>query len=239
MDTPIRRKSSNTVKSFVPLFAEAHHEAGLGGDAGPIGARPVQQLEGARIPAARTGHAVQARHRFDVVVEDVRTRVEHGVERRLDALEVGDQHLDAARRHALTRQPDRFGEDRRAAVGQVVAIHRRDHREREAHPRHGFGHPRRFRGVELVGPSMRDRAIGARPRAHVAEDHERGRAVVPALPDVGAAGVLAHGVQLQLLHDALQPDEVGRAGRAHLQPFRLGLARAEELEGSLDRHRPS
>ena len=112
-------------------------------------------------------------------------------------------------------------------------------REREPHARHGLGHARRLRGVELGGPSMRHRAVGARPRAHVAEDHERRRAVVPALPDVGAAGVLAHGVQLQLLHDALQPDEVGRAGRAHLQPFRLRLARAQELDGGFDGHRIS
>ena len=70
---------------------------------------------------------------------------------------------------------------------------------------------------------MRHGAVGARARADVAEDHERRGAVVPALADVGAVRVFADGVELQLAHDALQPEVVLRPGRAHLQP--LGLRR--------------
>src|SRR4028119_1086632 len=45
--------------------------------------------------------------------------------------------------------------------------------------------------VELGRLAREDCAEAAAPRAYVAEDHERRRPVVPALPDVRAAGLLA------------------------------------------------
>jgi len=84
------------------------------------------------------------------------------------------------------------------------------------------GSPGRFVGVGWRGASMRHGTVRARPRAHLAENHERRRAVVPALADVGALGFLAHGVELQLPHEVPQPCVVRRPGRAHLQPFGFG-----------------
>ena len=119
--------------------------------------RPIQQLERSAIASAGPRHPIQARNRLDVVIEDVRTGVEHGAQRRLDALEVGNQHLDAAVGHARPRPPDRVGEDRRAAVGQVVAIDRRDDGVLQAHALDGFGDARRLRGVELASAARAPR----------------------------------------------------------------------------------
>ena len=47
--------------------------------------------------------------------------------------------------------------------------------------------------------AVRDRAVGAVTRADVAQDHEGGGAVLPALADVGAMGLFAHGMQLEVL----------------------------------------
>ena len=70
---------------------------------------------------------------------------------------------------------------------------------------------------------MRDRAVGAVSRADVAEDHEGGGAVLPALADVRAVRLLADRVQVQVAHEALQAEVVASAGRLHLEPGRLPL----------------
>jgi hypothetical protein len=60
------------------------------------------------------------------VVQDIRPRVEDRAQRRFVALEVRDEHLDAALGQARARLADGRREDRRAAVGEIVAIDRRD-----------------------------------------------------------------------------------------------------------------
>ena len=168
------------------------------------------------------------------MIEDVRAGVEHCLQRRLDALEVGDEHLDPAAGHTRARLRDRVGEDRRAAVRQIVAIDRGDHGVLQSHAIDRFGHARRLGGVELRRTAVRDGAVGARARADVAKDHEGGGSVMPALADVGAACVLADRVQLQVLHDALEPEVVLRPGSADLQPLGLRLARSHEFKRRLD-----
>ena len=62
------------------------------------------------------------------------------------------------------------------------------------------------------------------PAAALAEDHERRRAVGPALRQVGAAGVLAHGDQAELANRALQCQHLGAVLDLRPQPLRLVAA---------------
>ncbi len=79
----------------------------------------------------------------------------------------------------------------------------------------GSGRPGRPPGV--------DQAELAGPGAPVAVDHEGGGAVVPALEDVGAAGLLAHRDQVEGAHGALDvPVRRPHVG-LHPQPLRLAL----------------
>ena len=64
------------------------------------------------------------------------------------------------------------------------------------------------------------RAEPAAPRAHVAQDHERGRAMVPALAHVGAGGALADRVQPQPLDQRLQFAIILAHRRGSAQPLR-------------------
>ena len=86
---------------------------------------------------------------------------------------------------------------RRAAVGDVVAIDRGDDDVLQAERADGVGDARRLVEVERRRPPVRHGAIAARARADVAENHEGGGAVVPALADVRAARLLAHRVQAE------------------------------------------
>ena len=96
----------------------------------------------------------------------------------------------------------------------------------QAHALDGLGDPNGLAKVEHTRPPGLDGAEAASPRAGVAEDHEGRGASLPALPDIGAARLLAHRVQLEAAHDALQLGIVVAAGKAHAQPLRpLGVDR--------------
>src|SRR5207244_8172099 len=76
----------------------------------------------------------------------------------------------------------------------------------------------------------------AAARAGVAEDHERRRAALPALADVGAGGLLADRVQA-LGADQRGDGSVALAARGRdLQPARLALAQRAHLPAEHAQH---
>ena len=101
--------------------------------------------------------------------------------------EVGHENLDhGARRrpHGLHRPPKMIG----PAVGQVVAGDARDHDVLQPEPPRRLGHPFRLVEFEFLGLTLGHRAEPARPRADIAENHERCRPLRPAFETVGALG---------------------------------------------------
>src|SRR5262245_8757663 len=88
--------------------------------------------------------------------------------------------------------------------------------------------------IELAGLAMRDGAVCARPRADVAENHECRRPVMPALADVRTARLFADGMELELLHHAFQAEVILGPRCTHLEPRRLWLTRANELNRRFD-----
>ena len=117
--------------------------------------------------------------------------------------------------------PDDADEGCRPVVGEVVAVDAGDDRVPESHLGHRARHPG---GLERIVPGRLaglDVAEPAAARAGVAEDHERGRAPLPALADVRARRLLADRVQVLLLDEALQLPVARAAGRRDLEPRRL------------------
>ena len=148
--------------------------------------------------------AVEAADGLDVVVEDLRHLVHHGAQRVVVALEVGGQHLDRGPGRQRPDRPNGRREHPGPAVGEVVAVDRGDHRVAQPHRRHGLPHAARLVPVDVAAAfAALHRAEGAGAGADVAEDHERGGAVPPALGDVRAAGLLADGVEILAAHDPL------------------------------------
>ena len=70
---------------------------------------------------------------------------------------------------------------------------------------------------------MGDGAVGTISGADVAEDHEGGGAVLPALTHVWAVSFLTDSVKIELPHEVLQVDIILTAWRAHLEPGRLSI----------------
>src|SRR5205814_1402782 len=102
----------------------------------------------------------------------------------LVALEIRDQHFDAALGTPRAGLADRVRENRRAAVLQVVAVDGRDDDVAQAEGLDGLTDADGFFRIRGGRTSVGDRAVRAGARADVAEDHERGRSVVPAFADV-------------------------------------------------------
>ena len=114
---------------------------------------------------------------------------------------------------------DRRRERAGAAVGQVVARHASDDRVLEAERAHRLGHPGRLVRVAGLGSAGVDQAEAAGPGAALAEDHERGGAVGPALVDVRAARLLAHRVQLEAAGQDLEVPVPRAEPGPHLHPL--------------------
>ena len=119
----------------------------------------------------------------------------------------------------------RLGVQPRALVGEVVARDTGDRRVAQPHLLHALGDTARFVGVVVRGLAGVDLAEVAASGALRAADQEGRLAVLPALVDVGAAGLLAHGVQPLVLHEGVQRGVLGSHLRARLDPFRLALDR--------------
>ena len=90
---------------------------------------------------------------------------------------------------------DGLGVQPGALVGQVVAGDAGDGGVPQPHRAHRLGDAARLVAVEGRGLAGVDLAEVAAAGALLAADEERGLAVLPALVDVGAAGLLAHRVQ--------------------------------------------
>ena len=198
----------------------------------PASLARARTVEAAGVPGRRSHRPLQTGHRLDVVVEHVGPSVEDGAERPAVAFAVRDQHLDGgARRIGRRIGRDGLGEGAGATVGQVVTGDAGDHRVGETHPCHGLAPP---------APARRRRAgaDGAvstwqKPQARVQREPLIMKVAVPvgpALVDVGAAGLLAHGDQIEIAQVVLEAEVVVAHPGLDPQPRRLarrtGPARA-------------
>ena len=205
------------------LLAHAQDEVALGDQLGVAGhgEHPQRLVVG----EGRADPLEDARHRLEVVREHLGAGVEHLADELGHGAEVGREDLDAGVGVERVDLADRLGVEAGGAVGPVVAGDAGDGGVAQAHRAHRLGDPAGLVEVERLRPAGGDVAEVAAPGAGVAADEEGGLAVLPALEDVGAAGLLAHGVQ------ALALDHGGDLGelRAHLgggaDPLRLALDR--------------
>ena len=114
--------------------------------------------------------------------------------------EVARQHLDADVGGARPDLADGLGHQPRALVVEVVAGDHRHDGEAQAEVLDRLGDAPRLVDVVALGLAGLDLAEPAAAGAVLAADQERRLAHLPALVDVGAAGLRADGVELEALH---------------------------------------
>ena len=108
----------------------------------------AQEAQRAVVVALGADAAEHRANGLDVVVEDGRAGVEDGAEGVVVALEVGDEHLDGAAGQHVVDALDALGEDRRAAVRQVLSGDGGDDAVAQLKLPHGLCEASRFLGVE-------------------------------------------------------------------------------------------
>ncbi len=212
---------------LVGLLPHAHDQARLGHQPGP--GRPGQHGEAAGVAGRGSHRPLETGHRLDVVVEHVGPNLTDPGQGLGRPLEVGDQHLHPRGRAPAADGLHRAGHEVGPAVGQVVAGHHGEHGMVEAQVIDGLGHPVGLGGVGRERLRGVDGAETAGPGAALAEQHERGRALVPALVDVGAARFLAHRHQVELAGEALQLPVPGVGPHLGLHPRRLALGQVHPV----------
>src|SRR5439155_22635976 len=109
----------------------------------------------------------------------------------------------------------------RTAVAQVVAVDTGDDDVAQVQRGNRLREIERFLRVERQRTPVADIAEGAAPRAEIAHDHERRRALAEAFADVRARGLFAHRVQAVLAQDLLDLGKARRRWRAHADPVGL------------------
>ena len=218
-------------EEFVGFFAEADHYAGFGESGGSELFGVAQQLEGAFVAGAGADSAIEAGHRLGVVIQDFGFCLDDDGDGFAVSLEVGDEDFDAASGRLVADLVDDHGEDASAAEEIVVAVDAGDDGVFEAEGGDGFGHAAGLVEVDGLRAALGDGAESAAAGAEVAEHHEGGGFVMPALADVGALRALAHSVEAEGAGETLELMEVFADGRAGLQPLRLG---SRGFAGGLD-----
>ena len=228
-------------------LAHAEDQVGLGHQAEV--ACLGQHVERAVVAERRPDPLEDARHGLDVVGQHLRPGLEHLAEQLGLAVEVRDEVLHPGVGVELVDRPHRLGVQPGAAVREVVAGDAGDGGVAEPHLLHRLRDPPRLVPVQRVRLAGVDLAEVAAPRALVAADQERRLPVLPALEDVGAAGLLAHGVQALGLHQRLERlvlrphlrprlDPLGlaldgRLGVADLEPEQLAAVGCDVVRGGL------
>jgi hypothetical protein len=140
------------------------------------------------------------------MVVGVRSGIQDYIQRIEVALEIGGQNLDLSSRQFPTDGPYRLREMTRAAIGQFVAIHRRDYNIREIELGGRFRYLLGFvrKRLERTPSAGSHRAEAAASRADVTEDHEGGDAAAKALVAIWAASFFADGVQTASAEESLE-----------------------------------
>jgi hypothetical protein len=119
----ITQAINDLVHFFVRLTGANHHPA-LGYQMWSCGARARQQFDALLEAGAGTEATKETRYSLDIMIENIRFSSQHRLERFPVAVKIGDQNLDLTIGHVLSDQFNRAGEDRRAAIGNIVAVDR-------------------------------------------------------------------------------------------------------------------
>jgi hypothetical protein len=96
---------------------------------------------------------------------------------------------------------------------------------REIQMSHGFCYVTRLIRIESARLAFTHRAKTAMPRADIPTEHERCRAIRPALENVRTLRFLANGVQVQAFNQLEQMVLIRRVAQTNLQPLGLWLPR--------------
>jgi hypothetical protein len=150
------------------------------------------------------------------VVQNFGRGVDDDLDGFADALEIGDENFNAAAGCLATDLSNDERKGAGAAEVVVVAIDAGDYGVLKAEGGNSLGYAAGLVEIDWLGAAFGDGAESAAAGAQVAEHHEGGGFVVPALADVGAVGAFADGVERERAGKGFKAVVVLAHGRAGL-----------------------
>ncbi len=161
----------------------------------------------------------QPANRFDVLCEHFDAGVHHGVNGVQAAGKIRGQGLDRRVRIAALYGTHAGCVMAGTPVRQIIPINGCQHHILQPHELHGTGRMLRLVRIQPAARIARvHRTELARPGADGTHQHQRRRAVVPALTDIGTDGFLANGAQAMLAHGSAHALKNLAAGVLRFQP---------------------
>ena len=185
---------------FLEGLPQSKHDAALGQHQRiePLGIGQCRQRP--FIAILRLHLLKQARHRLNVVIQDLRLGVHNDLQRFLVALEIRDQDFDRTAGLKLANAADHHRKDWRSAIFTLITVHGGNHHMLEIHRRDGLGHPVWFAPVHHCGASGLDVAETAGAGTDIPQHQKGCRPFSPAFTQIGAHGFFTNGVEFLAAH---------------------------------------
>src|SRR6185437_10226782 len=186
---------------LVLTFTEPYHQAGFGQCRAVVFCK-TEHVEGLLIIGLGAHAAIQATDCFHIVIENMRSRIQHPSDGMMVAAEIGREYFYPGLWQYRPYLTYRFSKMIRTAIRQIVAIHGCNNDIAKLHARGHLGDMmgliRIERKLAFGGRALGNRAESAPARAQIAQNHERSSAPVEALVNVRTAGGLADRMQTPL-----------------------------------------
>ena len=205
------------------IFAQAKHQPRLGGNLRKPFAVRLEQIERPLIVRTGANFAVEARHRFQIMVKHVRRFGSQHIEGDIHTpAKIRHQYFNADVRHQRAGFANTASEMLRPAIFQVIAVNRSDDHIFECHLRDGFCQLARLVIVQRIRAAVGNIAKRATARAYLAHDHKGSGTAAKALAQIRTLGLLAHRGQLVPSQDTFDVGHFRADRHFHPQPVWFG-----------------
>ena len=161
---------------------------------------------------------IKPRNRLQVVIENIGQSIHDHPQSIPGTLKIGDEYLHPTMRQATPNGSNRLGEDVRTTVGKIVTCDRGDNGVLQLQPVRSFGDAPWLPLVQRQRRPVFDCTEAAVPRASIAEDHERCRALPETLTDDRTSGLFTNRVELKATQKTLNLLVLWASTHPHSQP---------------------
>ena len=203
---------------FFARFAEADHNTGFGEDFSVQLFDALQQIERVEIARARANGEIKPWHGLQIMIENIRLGFDDNFQRAIFAQEVRGQNFYRRAGRHIANGVNRVGEMLRPAIIQIIAVNAGNHHMAQPQLGHGFRDIGGLRCIERQRHAGCDIAKSASAGAGFAHNHKSGVLLFPALADIRARRLFAHGDEIVFLHNGARLGISGRARRFGAYP---------------------
>lgn len=197
--SPVGRHIPDGALDFIKGFAQSEHDACFGRES--LALRMAKHGAGTVVARLHTHGFLKSLDGFEIVVVDVRSRLEHHVDEFEASLEVWNKNFNGSLGIAVSYGADGGCPDACSAIGEFIPGDTCDDAVPEPHLCDGIGHACGLAEIKLGRSAGLYRAEIAGSGADVSKNHHRRRTAGPAFTEVWTLRALADSVEFVIVHE--------------------------------------